>query len=349
MTIPLPDGAGQFLRRLSTALPALFLILSCPQAGAREITDMAGRGVTLPEHIGHIYASQPYTHVLAYMVAPDLLVGHLSIIDPRYLRPEAANLPMLGGNPGQRSPVNMETVMAAKPDFVLVKGNAQSDMTRTTEQYSKLNLPVVFVDLDKIDDYAAGIEFLGKLVGREERAEKMAAYARKALAEVDAAVATIPEEKRLRIYYVEAADGLATECDQSFHVDAIKRAGGKIVHECLLKTHMGMEKVSLEQIINYNPDVIVSQNPQFEEMALADPRWQGIKAVADHKILSIPRTPFNWIDRPPSVMRIIGIQWLAHHLYPQAYGADLRQNLRDFHQLFMGFDPSAEDLDKWAN
>jgi iron complex transport system substrate-binding protein len=328
------------------------IMLIAPLSQARVITDMAGRQVSLPDQIAHIYAAQPYTHVLTYLLAPDMLVGHLSIFDEqqrRFLREEARDLPLLGGAPGSGRQVNMETVLSARPDLVLVKGNAQSNVSRFEEKFTKLGLPVVFVDLETIDDYPAGIEFFGRLVGREAVAEDLAGYARRVLEAVDRMVAEIPQAQRVRVYYAESADGLATECDQSFHADAIKRAGGEIVHHCLLKSHMGMEKVSLEQIIAYDPQVIVSNDPRFAPMAYADPRWSKIRAVAEGRILTVPRTPFNWIDRPPSVMRLVGIQWLAGHFYPQRYPLDLGQTLREFHARYLGVKPAEQDLDTWLN
>lgn len=330
----------------------LLLFLACVSFGnAREITDMAGRKVVVTEQIGRIYAAQPYTHVLAYVLAPDMLIGHLSIIgdeQKRFLRPETARLPMLGGSPGGGPAVNMETVLAARPDFVLLSGNAKTEISRATDKYIQVGLPVVFVNLETIDDYPGAIEFFGRLIDRSDKAKGLADYARKVLADVDRAVAAIPPGKRLRVYYAESTDGLTTECDQSFHADAIKRAGGIIVHQCLLKAPMGMEKVSFEQIMIYNPDVIVSSDSRFAAMAYADPRWKSIKAVAERRILTAPRTPFNWIDRPPSIMRIIGIQWLAARFYPDVYAIDLRRDLREFHQRYMGVDPASVDLDRWV-
>ena len=328
---------------LFLAIPAL--------AHSREITDQIGRKLALPERIGRIYAEHPYTHVLAYVLAPEMLIGQLSIIgdeQKRFLRPEAAALPMLGGSPRGGPAVNMETVLAAKPDFVILSGNARTEISRATEKYVQVGLPVVFVNLESIDDYPAAIEFFGRLVDRQAQARRLSDYARKVLADVDRAVASIPPGKRLRVYYAESTDGLATECDQSYHADAIKRAGGVIVHQCLLKTPMGMERVSFEQVMLYNPDVIVASDPGFEAMAYADPRWRSIKAVAEHRILSAPRTPFNWIDRPPSIMRIIGVQWLAARFYPGVYAIDLRRELREFHQRYLGIDPTPEDLNRWV-
>jgi iron complex transport system substrate-binding protein len=345
-----PSRLFSSVRRWIRFAPVLAAASIAPMTHAREITDMAGRQVVVPDQIRRIYAAQPYTHVLTYMLAPDMLIGHLSIIkgpEKRFLRPEAADLPMLGGAPGSGPAVNMETVLAAKPDIVLMKGNAKSDVSRAAEKFAQIGLPVVFVDLENIDDYPAGVEFFGKLIGREDKAKQFADHARKVLADVDRVVAAIPEDRRVRVYYAESADGLATECNESFHADAIKRAGGVIVHQCLLKTHMGMETVSLEQIIAYNPEVIVANDPQFEATVYADPRWAGIKAVAEHRILTVPHTPFNWIDRPPSVMRVLGVQWLANRFYPKAYAIDLRSELREFHQRFLGITPTSDDLDQW--
>lgn len=341
-----------FVRRWRRLLPVLLAVAIAPMTHAREITDMAGRQVVVPDQIQRIYAAQPYTHVLTTMLAPDMLIGHLSILreaDKRFLPPAVAKLPMLGGAPGSGQQVNMETVLAAKPDIVVMKGNSASDVSRAAEKFTQIGLPVVFVDLEAIDSYPAAIEFFGKLIGRGEKAKRMADHARQVLADVDRAVATIPDDKRVRVYYAESADGLSTECDQSFHADAIKRAGGVIVHQCLLKNHMGMEKVSLEQVIAYNPEVIVSQDPQFAVTVYGDPRWARVKAVAERKVWTVPRSPFNWIDRPPSVMRILGVQWLANRFYPKAYAVDLRGELGAFHRLWLGVEPTAADLDLWLN
>lgn len=325
-------------------------LLLVAAAEAREIVDMAGRHVTVPDHVRRIHAAQPYTHVLTYMVAPETLIGHLSIVreEERHLfRRETARLPLLGGSPGGGPAVNLETVLAAKPDLVLLRGNATNNVDRTAEKYAQIGLPVVFVDLDDMDSYPNAIEFLGRLTNRESAARRLADYARQAFAGVDRAVASIPEDRRLRVYYAESSDGLTTECDQSFHADAIRRAGGRLVHRCQLMNHKGMERVSLEQVIAYDPEVIVSNDPRFEAAVYGDPRWQKVKAVADRRVWTVPRSPFNWIDRPPSATRILGVQWLAARFYPQAYAIDLRREVQKFHHLFMGIEPTAADLDRW--
>jgi iron complex transport system substrate-binding protein len=341
------------VRRLG--LSCLLVVIALSSAWGRVITDMAGRKVTIPDKITKVYPSDPYTTVLLYVLAPDLQIGlqpgclPLREEDMRFVRKEAAGLPVLARQApaGENAQVNMEAILALKPDIALAMGGKGKDHSRTEERFSKIGLPVVFLDVDSIAKYPAGIEFLGELLGRETRANRLSAYAKRVLAEVEKTVAAVPPDKRVRVYYAESADGLATESDQSLHADAIRMAGGAIVHHGELKTHQGMEKLSLEQVLLYNPEVIISQEPDFATNAYHDPRWQKVKAVATHRIYTVPRSPYNWIDRPPAVMRILGVQWLASLFYPDQYRVDIRKRVREFHELFMGVEVTDADLDQW--
>lgn len=325
---------------------------------ARVITDMAGRKVTVPDKITKIYAAQPYTNVLLYMVAPDLAIGMqpgclpFRPEDEKFFRKEVTSMPKLSGPgpqgaTGETKQTSLESILKYKPDFALITGGMKMDLQRITGQYDRVHMPVVIVNVERISAYPAAFEFLGKLLNRERRGNRLAAYTRRVFAQVNKSVANIPQNKRVRVYYAESADGLVTESDRSFHADAIRMAGGDLVHRGDIKTHQGMEKLSLEQVLLYDPDVIISQEPEFLNHAYRDPRWQKIKAIANHRVYIIPRTPFNWIDRPPSVMRVVGVQWLANRLYPQYYKVDIRKEIRDFHMLFMGVKVSNTDLDEW--
>lgn len=344
-------------RSVLTYMLAVLLVLIVVCAQARQITDMAGRKVTVPDKITKVFASQPYTNVLLYMVAPDLMLGlqpgclPFREQDKRFLRKDILSKPWISsqGPGGERARMNMEAILAMKPDIAIATGGANMKMNagRIAQQYERLHLPLVLVDVDKISGYPAAIEFLGRLLGREKRAKQLANWARGTFAGVDKMLAKIPANKRVRVYYAESADGLATESDGSFHVDAIRMGGGSIVHHGDLKTHVGMEKVSMEQVLLYNPEVIITTEPQFAAMAYKDARWRTIKAVATHRIYTVPRSPFDWIDRPPSVMRIVGVPWVAYMLYHKQYRADIRKQIREFHRLFMGVGVSETDLNGW--
>lgn len=335
------------------ALMASFVGLSHPSlaldAPTREITDMAGRKVTIPAVITRVYGSSPPANYLLYALAHDLMVGlsfPIAEADKRFLRPETLKLSVLGIVMGQIRQYNPEEILKTKPDFVLAWVDRFGSVSETEARFAKIGLPVVVVRLDSLADYPATLQFLGELLGRRERAKVLSEYIVAAMARVEAAASAIPPDWRLKVFYTQTADGLTTECDQSFHVEPLRMAGADNVHHCQQSTHQGMEKISLEQVIAYHPQLIVALDRNFAANAASNPAWRNVDAVKAGRIVTVPRTPFNWLDRPPSFMRALGIQWLANIFYPDRYPLDLRAETKAFYRLFVGVDLSDADVDQ---
>ena len=57
----------------------------------------------------------------------------------------------------------------------------------------------------------------------------------------------------------------------------------------------------------------------------------GVGKIYSRTYLERAALPFGWADFPPSVNRLIGLQWLARILYPDAFAEDLRTLTRDFY------------------
>ena len=189
----------------------------------------------------------------------------------------------------------------------------------------KSGIATVFLDLEHLDKCPEAFLFLGELLGRRERARKLADYARGTLHKIAAITAGIPERDRRTVYYAEGTDGLATERESSVHAELITLAGGRNVHRGKALDNMGMEKISLEQVLIYNPQVIVTQERTFYDLFAQDKRWQAIRAVKDKQVLLIPRNPFNWFDRPPSFMRLLGLKWLTNRFVSATLSRRYRQ------------------------
>jgi iron complex transport system substrate-binding protein len=95
-----------------------------------------------------------------------------------------------------------------------------------------------------------------------------------------------------------------------------------------------MAIVSLEQVLAWNPDVIITIEPAFAASVRSDPAWAPVKAVQAGRIYLSPTLPFGWVDFPPSVNRLVGLWWLAKALYPDRFTEDLRPITREFYQRF---------------
>jgi iron complex transport system substrate-binding protein len=320
------------------------------EAQARQIVDMAGRRVTVPDVIKTAYAPSPYGYTMLYSVAPEKLAGLMYPVkeeDKKYLHPAIHGKPVIGRLK------NVEALVKARPDVIIVWGDKKNPIHKPSEEaLAHLGIPYVYVtvgDLADLPDYPAAYAFLGRLLGKEERTARESAYCRHALAEVEAVVGKIPKERRPRVYLAEGKDGLRSECDDSLHVHLLKLAGDLDVHRCHTSCHKGYEPVTLEQVAAYNPDVILAQDKGFFETVRTDPAWSEIKAVRDGRVYLIPKQPFNWFDRPPSFMRILGLKWLMTRLYPQDYRIDLTAETVAFFKLFLSVDITPEDAEKLIN
>jgi iron complex transport system substrate-binding protein len=336
-------------RFLYALLAQLALVAPSWSADTREIIDMAGRKVAIPANPERIFGAAPPIAVTLYAIAPERLIGinvPMRGDESSLYRKEAIDLPVLGSNAGMGRQLNLEEVASFHPDLIVAWLGHYQEKARVVESFAKIGVPVVFLKLDTLDDYADAFVFLGRIFGREAQAAEMSAYIRDSLARVRKATADIPPSERLRVYYAESADGLATDCDKSFHTEPIVLAAGDNIYHCEQRSHVGMDKIGVEQIVALKPALILSQDKKFAAYAKHSALWRNVDAVQTGRIVSVPHAPFNWLDRPPSYMRALGIQWLANLFYPTRFPLDLKAETKKFYKLFLGVELLDADFER---
>ena len=90
----------------------------------------------------------------------------------------------------------------------------------------------------------------------------------------------------------------------------------------------------MEQILNWNPDVILFAPGSIYATVAEDPNWQTITAIKNGTYYEVPMGPYNWMGFPPSVQRLLGMQWMAKVLYPEAADYDPYTEAANYFQLF---------------
>ena len=327
--------------RLIQTIAVLLVLFFVPLlVQAREIIDMSGRKVTVPDTISNMVAVSPPGTYLLYAIDPQILGGlnfPLREDEKKYTVPEYRHLPVIGGMAGQGRTINREVLLQVKPDCI-IHWSWKDDATnrKFLESMAALPFPLVSVRLDSIEDYPEALRFIGKLANRNDRGEELYRYAHTVLDTAKILVAKIPEEKKGRVYYAEGTDGLSTERTKSIHAELISLAGGVNVHKGEELDHYGMEKISMEQLLLYDPEVILVKEKTFFDTVFTDPRWKNLQAVRTKHVYLIPYEPFNWFDRPPSFMRLLGIKWLLNILHSDLYPVDMVTETRTFYKLFLG-------------
>jgi len=305
---------------------------------AKTLNDMDGRPVILPDQTDRVFGSSPPMNYLLYTLNPDKMIGlnfkarnPNNSADEQFLTKRFLSLPVIGSFHGGGQSINLETLMKYKPQLVLVW---QDDMLVQTvaKEIEKTAIPSYMIPFREINDMPRAFRLAGNAIGERKRGETLAAYSEKIIKDVQKSVS---KTKPVRYYYAEGLDGLSTECNSSFHVEAMNFAGGLNVHSCQQSGILGLEKISFETLLTYNPDVIIVQNRAVYNDLITDPMWKSLRALKNGRIHLVPVQPFNWVDRPPSFMRVLGIQWLAHLFHPKEFKADLNQRTKEFYELFL--------------
>ncbi|HEY4136646.1 MAG TPA: iron ABC transporter substrate-binding protein [Alphaproteobacteria bacterium] len=338
----------QFARlfRFISALSAC-LLLSSVEGVARDFVDSAGRHVEVPAQVARVFVAGPPASVLLYTLAPDKLLGWpraMSAAERAYLAPAYRDLPITGRLAGQGSTANVEAVLKFKPDLILDVGSLEATYASLADRVQmQTGIPYVLLD-GSFAKTADTYRKLGDLLGVADRAKTLADYADDTLVALRQKTDVVPPDLRPRIYYGRGPNGLETGLAGSINMEVLEAVGG--VNVAAAAGQGGLRTVSLEQVLQWNPDVILALEDGFKTAALGDPAWSGIKAVRDKRIYVAPSRPFGWFDSPPGVNRLIGVRWLSRLLYPSAVPDDLRATTRDFYKLFYQVDLTDAQLDE---
>ncbi len=317
--------------------------------GLIEITDMADRQHKIPEKINKIMSTDSVGTIIIYTINPDKMVGwnyDLKEGEKQYIDEKYHDLPNLGG--AGKSPLNHEELLKIDPDILVAVGEIDKvNIEKMDDLQEKLNKPVIMLESD-MNMLAETYEFLGQIMG-EESAKDLAKYCRETMDNIGKGAKTIKEEDRVTLYYAEGPNGLETEPSNSWHGQVIDLIGGKNVAEVEINKDTGKSEINLEQLILWNPDLIISwadERGGYYSGILEDESWKDISAVKNKKVYEIPNRPFNWFDRPPSVNRVLGIRWLGNLLYPEIYKYDIREEVKEFYEMFYHYTLSDQEIDE---
>ena len=319
------------------------------------ITDMAGREVVIPTDIHTVYSTSPVGTIIIYTISPDLVAGlnyEASDAEKKYLVSSFAQLPVLGGWYGKGYEGNLEEIAKAKPDIILNSGTINANTIEFSDNLQKqLGIPVVFAKVELLT-MSDAYNFLGDVLNKKSRTDELSAYITDSLSDAQSKVANIKEENKVRVYYAEASQGLQTDPAGSSHTQILDMLGGINVADVKVSGGYGRVDVSVEQLIKWNPDIIIAGFDQgyAEDGAAYDYMQQDsvlkeLRAIKNGDIYEVPSSPFSWFDRPPSANMIMGIKWTAEILYPDLFDYNLREEARKFYKLFYYCSLSDEELD----
>ena len=210
-----------------------------------EFTDQAGRVIHLdgiPQKIVSLAPSN--TEILFTLGLGDKVVGVTDYCD---YPPEAKEKTHIGG---YWTP-DVETIVSLEPDLVVAQSLHEAEVIPQLEQHG---LTAVVLEPITIDEVLDAITLIGKITGKTDEAATLTKEMQKRIDNVTGKTKGLAESQRPGVFYLTWHDPLITVGHDNLGEDLIVKAGGINIFHAL----EGSPTVSLEEVIQANPDVIIA-------------------------------------------------------------------------------------------
>lgn len=319
------------------------------EAAAETITftDSSGREVELPASITKIAPSGPVATMILAAFAPEKLVcvgTSISENQTPYLYDGIADLPVTGQLYGGKATLNLEELLATGAEVIIDLGDFKKsiaeDLTALQEQ---TGLPCIFLEAD-VAHMADAFRSLGSILGKEERGEELAKLVEETMTMAAENSAKITDDQRLSVLYSSGSDPLGTNAEGSSQAQVLGIVGATnavVVEDVTSKG--GGNMINMEQLYNFDPDVVLVTDPMALEIVETEAAWQELRAVKDGKVYTVPCDPYCWLSAPPSMNMILGVWWLGNLLYPEVYDYDMTVKAQEIYKTFWNYDLTAEE------
>ena len=320
---------------------ALIVVLTFAVLGAAQVlvVDQAGREVLIPSQpqriasafgvaTPYLYAFVPPENIVAarYLGLPDhpLSRAVMARIDPNYT--EKA----LGAE------ITVEELVARDVDLVFA-GLKHLDLARVL---SEVGIPSVLIGPETFEAVKDATLLIGRALGQEERAKDLIQFYEEALARISRATSAVPAEKRPKVL-VLGTSALRVASGAMYQSRMVELAGGIPVTAGLPGS---WQNVNIEQILIWNPDVIVIVPYSQAQAAdlLSDPIWAEVEAVKTGRVYKMPQLLFAWDTPIPE--SVLGILWMAELFHPGAIELDFAELARAFYREFYRCELKEEEL-----
>ncbi len=313
----------------------LALLLAWPgTAPARQAEDGCGRSVDIPDAVARVVTAGGTPSLNAFLCAlgkGDAIVNGL----PQGLHggqwkfqgvfaPQVENAPVVSAMGPAWTP-DLEALMALPSDLVLVESAATADMlaARGINAYC-----LSWRDPDAVTET---ITRLGDVMGAKEQAARLLAAFAANKERVARATADIPPDKRVKALYIRV-DGLMLPMVATARF-LVEQAGG--VYAAPPDLSLEHPRISPEQLLAWNPDVLLVFNPKEVASVLADPRFSGLSAVRRGAVVAVPFGMHGFTHFTPE--QILAILWMGKTLYPERFAdLDMPAETRRFYADFFG-------------
>ncbi len=322
------------------------VLATASDGDAIAVVDLAGRTVKIPKKIREIACMDVlcYQKLLALDVSDKLAVMYFT--DAPWmtaLNPDVTKITQINGA------ANLEDLLLRKVDVAFIA----YDTTLTARKLDSVGIPGVISQPQGrraqtiegfVDEIKRSVLIYGEVMGGEalDRAREWSCYFESRVDYVTSRTSSIPDSLRPRVYYVRGPTALHSQGRSGDTFWYGEMAGGSMVVKNDLLAAKG--PVSMEKIIEWNPDVVLIGRQYPAEIVLGDGRWREISAVKNRRVYLMPNGVFYWDGGLEGVLLM---EYLAKKLHPELFpDLDMTAEVKSFYARFYRYALSDDQVRK---
>ena len=299
------------------AVAALVLINThhlTPPHSPQIITDHVGRSIPIPHRIEKVYATSQSGSLLIYALDPNLLLGWNTALSPEMefiLGTKAGGLPVLGTWNQLYQTADLDQVAGLKPDLVVhlaAPDLPNLDLAERIED--ELGIPSIVVD-GSLEAVPLTLRWLGELFGCQIRAQALALFAENTLTRLELFRDNL-DSNPISVHII----GDTAKID----LDALALAGVTLF-DAYSMGHADQVLIIPDPIRDLSREIMKNPPPGAQH------------ALIEGAVYELPTVPQNWLT-PNSILRLLGVEWLAQTAYPHIFNEDLAAKFQEFMEVF---------------
>ncbi len=305
----------------------------------QTVTDMAGNQVEVPTNLTK-YADGWYAHneiTIMLTGAEGLVATHCAQKDYQWMYKVCPSMSKATATFGKD--FNFEDLAALEPQVIF---DSTDDLR---DKAAEVGIPLVNCMFKTFDEMKKSIELTAQVFGGDAPsiAKKYNAELDQVLSDAKAKTDKLSDSERVSVMHGNSVYTLTIDGTDTIIDDWIKAAGGKNAVTESTKGNASA-KFTMEQVVAWNPDVIITGKADEVDQILNDPNWASISAVKNKQVYVNPKGVFGW-DRY-GVEELLQIQWACATLHPELFtNLDINGKVKDFYKTYLNYELTDSDVE----
>lgn len=291
---------SRFAAIIGITLITIIALMGIAYAGKYPLSvkDSRGKIVTVGKEPKRIVSLTPNnTEILFAIGAGSKIVGVNSWSD---YPPAAKRLPSVGDRV-----ISIEKVISLRPDLVLAHGTLNDEAVRSLEAYK---IKVFVIDPKTIDQLAADIRLIGRIVNREAKANNVANGLVDTRARIRKQAAKY--KSKPKVLFTVQTDPLWAAGPETFVDEMIRIAGGRNLARDI---RPGFNQFAAEMAVSRNPDVVII-TAKGDKRLFTSGQWKMTNAAKKGRVYEINPD----IAVRPGPRLIDGMKEIARMVHPDS-------------------------------